>query len=251
MEETNQKERITFSDVFHTIFFWVSTFIVTPIFGTPGTLFGLIDFSGDLSHLCGRWWSRTVCNLNGVKVEIRGGENVLRDSAQIFASNHQGYFDIFSLMGYLPVQIRWVSKRILFHIPFMGWTMSAARYVSVKREDRREAYKALMTTIGVIKKGKSVVIFPEGTRSPDGKVAEFKKGSLILAQRTGAPIVPVSITGSIRVIKKNSFIIRSGKIVVTIDKPIETKNLTKENQKVILQELRDTIIRNMGSQLPS
>ncbi len=241
----SQKERVTFSDMLSTLFFWISIFIVTPIWGTPGTLFGAIDFSGDLSHLCGRYWSKMVCFLNRARVEVRGEENILRDRAQIFVSNHQGYFDIWTLMGYLPVQIRWFSKRVLFWIPFMGWTMAAARYVSIDRDDKKSAYKAFMEAMRLIKKGKSVVIFPEGTRSPDGEVKEFKKGSLLLALRSGAPIVPVSISGSFGIIRKNSFVIRPGKIVVTIDKPIETHNLSKEEQKRLMERVREKIIRNM------
>lgn len=245
MEKSNQKKRFTLADVVHTVFFWISMFIITPLFGTPGTLFGAIDFSGDLSLLCGRYWSRAVCFLNGVIVDVRGRENVLLDSAQVFVSNHQGYFDIFALMGYLPVQIRWFSKRILFWIPFMGWTMSAARFISIDRADIKASYKALMEAVAKVKKGKSVIIFPEGTRTPDGEVKEFKKGSLLLAQRSGAPIVPVSINGSFDVIRKNSGIFRPGRIIVTIGKPIETTNLSKEEQAGLLERVRDQIIRNM------
>jgi len=220
--------------------------VITILFGTPGTLFGLLDPSGDLSLLCGRYWSRLTCFLNGIKVEVHGEENVLRDRAQVFVSNHQGYFDIFALMGYLPVQIRWFSKRVLFWIPFMGWTMSAARFISIDRSDRKSAHKALMEAITRVRQGKSVVIFPEGTRSPDGRVQAFKKGSLVLAQRSGAPIVPVSISGSFRVIRKNSFILRPGTIVVTIDKPIETASLGKEEQRDLLENVRERIIKNMA-----
>lgn len=247
MEESNPKEDVSVADILSTIGFWVIIFLVTPLFGTPGTLLGLLDFSGDLSLLCGRYWSRTVCFLNRVQVEVRGAENVLQDRSQVFVSNHQGYFDIFSLMGYLPTQIRWFSKRILFWIPFMGWTMSAARFISIDRADRKASYKALMEAVARVKQGKSVTIFPEGTRSPDGEVKEFKKGSLVLAQRSGAPIVPVSISGSFGVIRKNSFIFRPGKIVVTIDKPIETANLSKEEQEGLLEKVRERIIRNMAS----
>jgi 1-acyl-sn-glycerol-3-phosphate acyltransferase len=244
MKKSREKDHSAFADILHTIFFWLSMFIITPLFGTPGTLFGAVDFSGDLSLLCGRYWSRAVCFFNRVKVEARGLENVLHDRPQIFVSNHQGYFDIFALMGYLPVQVRWFSKRVLFWIPFMGWTMSAARFISIDRSDKKAAFKALMEAVQVVKKGRSVIIFPEGTRTPDGEIREFKKGSLILAQRSSAPIVPVSISGSFDVIKKNSFVFRPGKIVVTIGKPIETTNLDKKEKEHLMEKVREEIVRN-------
>jgi len=245
MTKPTPRTPVTFLDILHTVLFWIGMFIITPLFGTPGTFFGFVDFSGDISLLCGRYWSRAVCFFNRVEVDIRGLENVFQDRPQIFVSNHQGYFDIFALMGYLPVQIRWFSKRVLFWIPFMGWTMAAARFISIDRADKKAAFKALMEAVQVVKKGKSVIIFPEGTRTPDGEIKEFKKGSLILALRSGAPIVPVSITGSFEVIRKNSFILHPGKITVVIDKPIETANLGKAEQENLLEKVRNRIMKNM------
>ena len=136
-------------------------------------------------------------------------ENILNNRPQIFISNHQGYYDIFALSGYLPVQIRWVSKSSLFLIPFMGWAMKAAGYISVKRNNRKQAYQAFLNTLETIKTGNSIVIFPEGTRSADGEIGSFKKGSQLLAQRAEVPMVPVTIIGTRNIIRKGSMIIRA------------------------------------------
>ena len=227
--------------IYHTARFWILISFLSVILGLLATVVGLFDKSGNDSHKISSLWCRLLCKLNGVNVEIVGQENILTDKPQIFVSNHQGYFDIFALSGYLPVQIRWVAKSSLFKIPFMGWAMSASGYIPVERDDRKKAYEAFNKTIEKIKEGSSIIIFPEGTRSEDGEIGPFKKGSNLIASRSKSPMVPVTLIGSGDIIKKGSAVITPGSVRVIISPPVEPSADKKENEE-ILESIRRTII---------
>jgi 1-acyl-sn-glycerol-3-phosphate acyltransferase len=227
--------------IYHTTRFWIIISFLSVFLGLLATAIGLFDKSGDSSHKISSLWCRLLCKLNGVKLEIVGQENILTDKPQIFVSNHQGYFDIFALSGYLPVQIRWVAKSSLFKIPFMGWAMSASGYIPVERDDRKKSYEAFNKTIEKIKEGSSIIIFPEGTRSEDGKIGPFKKGSNLIASRSKSPMVPVTVIGSGNIIKKGSAVVTPGLVKVIISPPVEPKNNKKENEET-LESIRRTIM---------
>lgn len=227
--------------IYHTARFWILISFLSIILGILAIVAGLIDKSGNRAHKVSSLWCRLLCELNGVKVEIDGIENILTDRPQIFVSNHQGYFDIFALSGYLPVQIRWVAKSSLFKIPFLGGAMKASGYIPVERDDRKKAYEAFNKTLEKIKCGSSVIIFPEGTRSEDGEIGPFKKGSNLIASRSKSPMVPVTIIGSRDIIKKGSASIIPGPIQVVISPPVDPSPDKKENEE-LLQSIRETII---------
>ena len=233
-----------FLSFYHTLRFWVVISVLSILLGSLSVILGFFDRSGNNSHKIAALWSRLICQWNGVKVNITGVENILTDQAQIFISNHQGYYDIFALSGYFPVQIRWVAKSSLFLIPFMGWAMYAARYIRVKRGDRRKAYNAFLNTIESIKAGNSIVIFPEGTRSVSGEIGPFKKGSQLLAQRTGTPMVPVTILGTRNIIRKGSIVINPGPIDIIVSPCRVAKGRNKNEGEEILQNIRNTIYKN-------
>ena len=234
---------------YHTSKFWISTALLSLVLGSLVMLIAVFDRSGNLAHRISSLWSRLVCQLNGIQVDIIGMENVLPDRAQIFVANHQGYFDIFSLSGFLPVQIRWVAKSILFWIPFVGWSMKAAGYAPVDRTNKKKAYQSFLRTIGKLKSGCSVVIFPEGTRSVDGTIGPFKKGGHLLAVRSGAPMVPVTILGTGKIIKKGSGIIRPGSIRIIISPAVYIDSASSCRTEEALQQIRQTIVETYEQNL--
>jgi len=229
------------ASIYHTGRFWILIIFLSIILGFLAIGAGFLDRSGNLSHQISRLWCRLLCKLNGVNVEINGLENILSNRPQIFVSNHQGYFDIFALSGYLPVQIRWIAKSSLFRIPFIGWAMMAAGYIPVERDNRKKAYEAFNKTLEKIKEGCSIIIFPEGTRSEDGEIGPFKKGSNLIASRSKSPMVPITIIGSGEIIKKGSATITPGPIRVIISPPVEPVSDKKENA-AILESIRKTIV---------
>ena len=233
-----------FLTFYHTLRFWIVIITLSIILGTIAIILGVIDRSGNQSHQVAALWSRLICEWNGIKVEITGVENILIDEPQVFIANHQGYYDIFALAGFLAVQLRWVSKAILFRIPFMGWAMSAAGYIPVERNNRKQSYQAFLKALEAIKAGNSIVVFPEGTRSEDGNIGIFKKGSQLLAERAKVPMVPVTVTGTRNIIRKRSMLIYPNMIRIIISPRI---SLDEENTKKgdkILQDIRGIICRN-------
>ena len=203
----------------------------------------IVDPSGKRSHQVARLWSKLLCVLNGIKVEIKGLEHVNPNSAQILVANHQSFFDIFTLSGYIPIQIRWMAKASLFRIPFVGWAMQAAGYISVDRENKRKAYQSFLTTVDKLKSGSSVVIFPEGTRSVDGKIGPFKKGSHLLAIRSGAPMVPVAIIGTGNIIRKGSAKIFPGPVRIILLPPVIADK--SKNEEAVMDEIRTAICKTI------
>ena len=233
-----------FLSLYHTLRFWVLIISLSIILGTVATVLGVLDRSGNQSHKVAALWSRLICRWNGIKVEVSGKENILVDQPQIFIANHQGYYDIFTLAGYLTVQLRWVSKAVLFRVPFMGWAMRAAGYIPVERNNRKQSYQAFLNTLEAIKEGSSVVIFPEGTRSEDGSIGVFKKGSQLLAQRAKVPMVPVAIIGTRDIIRKGSMLFHPGTVRIIISPCIALEEKDAKKGDEILQEIRNMICKN-------
>ena len=233
-----------FLSLYHTLRFWVLIISLSIILGTVATVLGVLDRSGNQSHKVAALWSRLICRWNGIKVEVSGKENILVDQPQIFIANHQGYYDIFTLAGYLTVQLRWVSKAVLFRVPFMGWAMRAAGYIPVERNNRKQSYQAFLNTLEAIKEGSSVVIFPEGTRSEDGNIGIFKKGSQLLAQRAKVPMVPVAIIGTRDIIRKGSMLFHPGTVRIIISPCIALEEKDAKKGDEILQEIRTMICKN-------
>lgn len=229
--------------LYRTCKFWLITTVLSIVLSLMAIFARAIDPRGNMSHNVARLWSRLLCSLNGIEVEIKGLEHINPDGAQIFVANHQSFFDIFTLSGYLPIQIRWMAKESLFRIPFVGWAMWAARYISVDRENKKKALQSFLATVEQLKSGYSVVIFPEGTRSADGKIGAFKKGSQLLAIRSGAPMVPVAIVGTGSIIKKGSGKISPGPVRIIILPPVVVDKASSKNEDALLEEIRVSICK--------
>lgn len=235
---------------YHTLRFWLVICVLSIVLGTSCVLARCTDRSGNTSHRIASLWGRLICRLSGVRVAISGLEHIDPERAHVFVANHQSYFDIFALTGYLPIQLRWVAKSSLFRIPFVGWAMWAEGSVSVDREDRKSAYRSFLAAIEKIKSGCSIVIFPEGTRSVDGVVGEFKKGGHLLAIRSQAPMVPVAIVGSGGIIKKGGITVRPEPIKIIISPPIAVENLSPEDRDGILDHVRGIICKSLEENAP-
>ena len=188
-----------------------------------------------------RWWARTICKLSGVSVRLEGLDNLDPNATYIYAGNHASQFDIFAFQGYFPYDFRWLAKKELFRLPLFGRAMRRIGYIPVDRADSREAMKSLTGAAARIAAGKSVLIFPEGSRSADGRLKEFKGGAALLAVKAGAPVVPLGFNGSHQVLPKGGWLPNSGEIVLRIGKPIETRGLTSRDKQVLAGELRRAV----------
>ena len=185
-----------------TIFVWSCIVVATLVVGPLVVMVYPFDRSGKTGHGLARLWAKVALLAAGIEVEIEGLETLERKGPYIFMSNHQGGYDIFALHGRLPFHFKWLAKKELFSIPLLGWAMAAAGYISINREGTRETVEAMNKAAERIRDGMSVVIFPEGSRSPDGTIQPFKKGGFTLAIKSKVPIVPLALTGSREIMPK-------------------------------------------------
>lgn len=187
-------------------------------------------------------WSGAILALAGVRLSVDGVDNIPRGRAVIFMSNHQGAFDIPALQRAVPAEFRWVAKKSLFKIPLIGWAMSVAGHIPIERENSVSAFKSLDAAADRIRRGVSVVIFPEGTRSQSDELLPFKRGAFMLAAKSGAPVVPVAIKGTKGILKRGGFFITPSDVRVSFGAPLPTegvgdktlRNMTKDSIKKML-----------------
>ena len=176
------------------------------------------------------WWASSICSASGVGVAISGTEQLNPEKPYIFAANHSSQFDIFVLQGFLGVDFRWLAKKELFNVPIWGPAMRRSGYIPIDRSHGRKAIKSLDEAAQKIATGTSVVIFPEGTRSKDGKLHDFKAGAMVLAIKSAVPIVPVAILGTYEILPKGKLLMTPGKVQIRVGRPIETKNYRSKDK---------------------
>ncbi len=230
-----------------TIFVWSCIVASTLVLGVAALISYPFDRKGRIGHHCARLWGKIALLANGVRVRVEGLEKIEGKGPFIFMSNHQGSYDIFALLGYLPFHFKWLAKKELFSIPFFGWTMSAAGYISLDRQGTRETVEAMNQAAQKIREGMSVVIFPEGSRSPDGSIQPFKKGGFTLAMKSKVPIIPISIAGSREIMPKDRLTASPGEIRIKVGDPIETEPYSLKDRTCLMERVSETITKNFES----
>ena len=227
-----------------TIFVWSCIVIATFVLGVFTFVSYLFDRKGKMGHYYAKLWGKIALLANRVKVRVEGMEDLNGKGPYVFMSNHQGYYDIFVLLGHLPHQFKWLAKKELFSVPFLGWTMAAVGYISIDRGGTRDTVKAMNEAAQKIRDGMSVVIFPEGSRSPDGLIQPFKKGGFTLAIKSKVPIVPIAISGSRDIMPKDSLTVTPGEIRMLVGHPIEIQHYSLKDRESLMKKVRETISKN-------
>ena len=180
-----------------------------------------------------RNWARRLLFLAGTKVSVTGRENIPEDRVCVFASNHQSFFDILVLLAYLDKPHALLSKAVIGKVPFIRLWMKEIHCVFVDRSDMKAGIEAVNRMIEVIRNGYSAIIFPEGTRSKDRQVGEFKGGAFMVAQKTGAPVIPVALDGTSALFEDNGHWIVPGRVNLAILPPIETEGMSRAESKAL------------------
>ena len=231
----------------YTIWCWTGCGLSTAFWGTVSVLGSLVSSTGRLQHACMRRWARDNLWLSRVRVEIEGLEHVDPRAPQLFVSNHSGLHDILALAANLPIQFRWVAKKSLFSVPFMGWHMRRSGYIPIDRENPREAARSILEAARTIHGGVPAIAFPEGTRSRSGELGEFRSGAFALALRAAVPLVPVAVEGSYRVIAPKTLQVNPGVVVrIKIDRPIDVAAFERADRARLMAEVRGVLERNLA-----
>ncbi len=238
----NHESRIT--KMIRTIFVWSCIVVATLVLGVFAFITYPFDRGGKVGHYYAKLWGKVALLVNRVEVRVQGMEQLDGKGPYIFMSNHQGYYDIFAFLSHLPYQFKWLAKKELFSVPFLGWTMAAVGYISIDRGGTRDTVEAMNEAAKRIRDGMSVVIFPEGSRSPDGSIQPFKRGGFTLAIKSKVPIVPVAISGSREIIPKGKLAVSPGEIRIAVGQPIEAEKLGLKDREWLMKKVRETISKN-------
>lgn len=189
-----------------------------------------------------RIWARIILLAAGVKLKIEGTENIVSEESYIVVANHQSLMDIPVLAYGLPAPIRFIAKKELFKIPVLGWGMKAAGMLEIDRTNQKQSFDTLKKAEQVLRSNHlSILAFPEGTRSEDGKIHNFKKGPFILAINTGLSIIPVSVSGTRNLIPKGKIQINPGRVKIQIHTPVPVADLNLSDRNRLVSETREKI----------
>ncbi|GAA0766645.1 lysophospholipid acyltransferase family protein [Clostridium subterminale] len=208
---------------------------------------GRIEEKETYIHKVTSKWAMSQLKYSGATVSVYGKGNIPNNIPVVFISNHQGNFDIPLLMSYINKPKGFIAKIETLKIPLVRTWMRYIHCVFMDRSNLRKSASAIIEGVKIIKEGHSLVIFPEGTRSKGGPLGEFKSGSFKLATKSNAPIVPITIKGSYKLMEANNNRIKAANVELFIHPPIETKNLSKEEQ----EKLPDMVKEIIASKLPN
>ena len=224
----------------------------TPLIGLFTILLGMVsiaaswlDRTGQAPHRIARLWGKIVLAVSFIRVRSEGVEKLDPTGSYVFVANHSSYMDIPALLSVLPQQYRFFAKSGLYRIPFLGWHLRWAGHLPVDRSNARNSLKSMSAGAQAVRdRGISVVLFPEGGRSPTG-LREFREGAAYIAIKAGVPVVPVAIVGMRELLPMNSIHIRNGRVVVRVGEPIPTSGLKSTHRA----ELTERLYRQIGALL--
>ena len=223
--------------------------IIASIITIAGCLLGDGKFWG---YYPGRYWAKIICWLALCPVTVEGRENIDPNTVYVFVANHQGAFDIFLLFGHLGHQFRWMLRKGLRNIVFIGRACENAGHIYVDSHGSSGMMHTMRQAMNTVKSGLSLIIFPEGTRSKDGHLGQFKKGAFTIAAMLKVPVVPITIEGAYQVNPKGSKVMTPHRLKLTIHKPIEpvtrqegteagVERLLHQSQRIIAESLGEPI----------
>jgi 1-acyl-sn-glycerol-3-phosphate acyltransferase len=219
--------------------------LYTLVLGPPLILYTVVTRSAELMYWVGVKGLVFITRVAGMRVDVEGRENTPAGVC-LFAANHTSNADAPAIVGAISRRLAIFGRKSLFDIPIVGLAFRLAKFVPVDRGNREAALASVKQAVEYIKTGSSFLVYPEGTRSPDGRMQRFKKGSFVMAIEAGIPIVPVACSGAHRIMKKKSLIIHPGKVTVRFGKPIDVSGYTVEQRNALAEKVHDAI----AAQLP-
>jgi 1-acyl-sn-glycerol-3-phosphate acyltransferase len=231
-----------------TVFFLIpAVSLYTIVLGTASLISTLFDRDGDFGHRCARAWAWLILKTTGVRVRASGLEHIDPAQSYVVAANHQSIYDIPIVFATLPLQLRIVAKESLGRIPFLGWHLQRTGHLLIDRQNPGAGILKRMASL--VRAARSVIVFPEGTRSSDGTVGRFKGGIFLLAIDTALPVLPVSLGRSRHVMAKGRIMVCPEEVTVTVHKPMVTAGIARERAREFADEVRSVVRRGVDEPL--
>ena len=191
-------------------------------------------------------WAAIILWASKVTTVLENPERLGTGRGQILVSNHQSWYDVFALAAALPVRFNFVGKKELSRIPFLGQAWEKVGHVAIDRGDHQSALASLQTLDDqMLGRKRTIIMFPEGTRSPTGEVTRFKKGAFVMAIKAKVPVVPVAVIGTRRIMEKGSWVITPGKVTIRVGHPIYTMGLGLQDRVALARQAREAIVALM------
>jgi 1-acyl-sn-glycerol-3-phosphate acyltransferase len=233
--------RLWFSRLRSFLFWDPLIWLYTIVLGALSLVCSLFDKSGRMQHGFAWLWSRTILGTIGAAPRVEGMEKIDTAKAQVYIVNHLSALDIPVLYAYLPFQFRILAKRELFHYPFLGWHLRRSGQIPVVLENPRASVRSLNQAVAALKQGKSLVIFPEGGRSPDGQLHSFMGGAFYAAIKAHVDVVPMALVGTYEMLKMNTWHIKPGPLHLIVGEPISTTGMTARDLEKLTRLAQDVI----------
>jgi 1-acyl-sn-glycerol-3-phosphate acyltransferase len=220
-------------------FVWTPlVWLYTVILGCVSLLVSLFDPTGGRQQKIARLWSQMILWTVGATVEVEGLDRIDISKPQVYVVNHLSAFDIPVLYTHLPFQFRILAKKELFRYPFMGWHLRRSGQIPVVLENPKASVRSLNLAVASIRKGNSLVIFPEGGRSPNGQLQSFMGGAFYAAVKAQVDVVPIVLVGTYEMLKMNSYHIKPGPIQMLVGSPISTAGMSTRDIAKITEQAR-------------
>lgn len=235
-------KHISYKNLSATILWWIVTLMEGLCFTALVTVLPVRLRNGWVLHAA----TSVLLNLAGVKVKVDGLKNICRDQTYIFVANHQSWFDSFVLCAVLPVPVTFISKKEMFRVPIYSHIMRRLRFVCADRRHPRNILRDIDSIVALFRSGLSLVVYPEGTRSKDGKLGSFGRGAVLLAARTGVSIIPITIVGTREIMPSGKYYISYGRRVrIFISDVVDVDAADRKKQATITEEIRQQIVESL------
>ncbi len=224
---------------------WFPLFLVTTILTAVITIVMCAVFDDRIwGFYPAKWWSRISCWTAFCGVKFVGREHIKPNQSYIFVCNHQSFFDVFAIYGWLNISFKWIMKKELEKVPFIGPACKSAGHIFIARGQNKSALQSIEDAKKKLQNGLSVVIFPEGSRTPDGNVSAFKRGAFQIASDLSLPIIPVSISGPFEIMPRTSFFIKPHKIEIVFHEEVSL-NANQQNHTEEIENIRNIVANDV------
>ncbi len=220
---------------------WIVIGVSTVLFGLPAIVAAFVPPRGEWFLRFARGWARTILFCARIPVKVLHPERLADSLSFVVVANHESFSDILVLLARLPLSVRFLTKKSVFRVPVLGWSIRAAGFVPVDRGNRARSLATVEAALALLKSGRSLVVFPEETRARTDELLPFKSGAALLAVRSGFPLLPVGIAGTRRALPRGTLAISPGPVAMAIGRPIEVAGRSARDRDEVTRLAREAI----------